>query len=348
MAPFNARTVEGLGKRGSPLQNRLSTKAIKKSRKRNPPGWYIRSVFLAGNIELIFITQSNYTNDAYFQPLVIAIRDGTHNEIENLNVLGAFVMHEGLSNNSVLYSPRSGYPRKAFVRILEEDETTPEKRKEGLQIIKRFLEHPDNNRYSTNVFIPDNWDITPAPPADLRKLDYYLEYDETVKVIRALFDGVDHHWAVDNPISANAFFTAGHIPYQAHSELGFLREEVVPVGVVPPFPHPSSAINSCEEPGSKDENKENASKVGDEFVDVKKETRNTEEHHGALLDTDEEDYKETNKCDEENKEVASDSDNSEDSNGGEEAEMGGAECDEEVDKNVVRKPSVRSLRSSRK
>ena len=119
----------------------------------------------------------------------------------------------------------------------------------------------------------------------------------------------------------------------------------MPIGVVPPFPHPSSAIDSCEVPGSKDENKENVSKVGDEFVDVKKE--NTEEHHGALLDTDEEDYKETNKCDEENKEVASDSDNSEDSNGGEEAEMGGAECNEEVDKNVDGKPSVRSPRSSR-
>ena len=49
------------------------------------------------------------------------------------------------------------------------------------------------------------------------------------------------------------------------------------------------------------------------------------------MDTDEEDHKETNKCDEENKEVASDSENSKDSNGGEEAEMGGAECDEEVD-----------------
>ena len=88
MAPFHGGTVEALGKRGSSLHNRLSTKAMRK-RKKNSPGWYIRSVLLDGNIELIFITQSDYANDACFQPLVIAIDECTHTEIDNLNILGA-------------------------------------------------------------------------------------------------------------------------------------------------------------------------------------------------------------------------------------------------------------------
>ena len=266
MAPINGASVKELAKRSSPLKNRLSFKDIKNHRKKYPPGWYLRSILLDGNMELIYITLGDLINDAHYQPLIIAITNDSDPSIEGLNILGCFRLHRSLSDDSQLIG-KSGYARKVFVRLLDDNETTPESRKAGLQVIKAFLERPENNKYDTNVYIPSSWDITPPPPASLRKVDYYLKYEETVKIIRLLFAGVDHHWASDNPISANAFFTAGYIPYQASTDLGFPEDKVVPIGVTPPFPLPQPAVDDKEKENSAEptEEKKNEEK-GEEIT----------------------------------------------------------------------------------
>ena len=235
MAPFNGAAVKEVAKRSSPLKNRLSVKDIKSQKKRYPPGWYVRSILLDGNMEIIYITQGDLINDAYYQPLVIAIGNDSDASIDGLNLLGCFRLHRSLSDDSQLIG-KSGYARKVFVRVLEEDQTSPQSRKAGLLVIKAFLERPENNRYDTKVYVPESWDLTPSRPTPLRKLDYYLKYEETVKIIRSLFAGVDHQWATENPISANTFFTSGYIRYQASTDLGFPEDVVVPIGVRPPYP----------------------------------------------------------------------------------------------------------------
>ena len=68
---------------------------------------------------------------------------------------------------------------------------------------------------------------------------------------------MDHHWASDNPTSGSAFFTPGYIPYQAHCELGFPRDVVVPTSTDSLFPNPTPVNNTVVDSTVAEGNKEN-------------------------------------------------------------------------------------------
>jgi hypothetical protein len=210
--------------RSSPLKGRKSKGDIKQTKQ--APGWYLRSRLTEGNLELIEITNGSYTTDAYFQQLIETLSSDEHDPVKDIGLMGAYYMRISLQRDEALLNAKNGYQRKAFLRILDEDETAPEKRFEALTVIKTFLEKPENNQYGTNVYIPKLWDLTPSEPQPLPKLDHVLQYKEIIRIVRDLFDNVDSNWAVNNMESAELFFTEGYVPFQAHNDLGFPMEKV--------------------------------------------------------------------------------------------------------------------------
>jgi hypothetical protein len=190
----------------------------------SPAGWYLRSCFLDGWIEAIFITTASKTEDAYYNPLVRALADDTAQPVKDIGLLGAFYQRVSLTNTAPLMNYRKGnageYQRKAFIRAVDEGEDSPEDRLAALKVIQAFLEEKRNNQFKAKVYIevPSN--------EEPKKVDNFLEYKEIVKIIKSLFDNVDADWAKNNLESAMCFFTAGHIPFAAHADLGFPLELV--------------------------------------------------------------------------------------------------------------------------
>ena len=215
--------------RSSPMKGRKSKNAIRQT-KPLEPGWYLRSTLCQGCLMLIQITNSDFSNDAYTQPLIEKIATDDEDEINQIGLLGAYYMRKSLTNPAALLNSKNSYQRKVFVCVLDEDETSVDVMFSKLQVIKRFLELPENNRYGTKVFIQQpGWDLTPPDPAPLPKLDHFVQYREVVRIVNDLFDNVDGNWAINNRESADCFFTEGHIPFQAHADLGIPIEDVMPV-----------------------------------------------------------------------------------------------------------------------
>ena len=91
------------------------------------------------------------------------------------------------------------------------------------EIIKAFLEQTGNNRYDgTKVFIQQpRWDLTPPNPAPpLLKL-FSISTEKLFSLLINFFENFHGPWATNICESADCFFSAGHIPFQAHEELGF-------------------------------------------------------------------------------------------------------------------------------
>ncbi len=216
--------------RSTPIKGRKSKNAIRQ-KKAKDPGWYLCGKLHQGCIMSIQITNSTFRTDAFFQPLIEKIASDDEDEINQIGLLGAYGMRISLENASALTNGSNGYQRRAFVCVLDEDEANAETMLAKLQVIKRFLEQPENNRYDTRVFIEQpGWDLTPPEPAPLSKLDHVFQYREIVRIIGSLFDNVDATWAVNNQESADCFFTAGYIPFDAVADLGFPVQDVIPNG----------------------------------------------------------------------------------------------------------------------
>ena len=218
-------------KRSSPIKGRMSKKQIKGMRKK-APGWYITSAVLNGQLEMINITFGDRRNDAYFHNLVQAVQDSSDDSINSLDLLGCFRRRHSLMNPVALISPRSGYQRRCFIRLLDTHELTDEFRLAGLRVIKAFLERRENNRYDTPVHIEEGaWDMT-ASTNPLPNVDNYIQYRDIKRLLAAIFGehNVGHTWAAENPEAAAQFFTAGGIPHEASYDLGF------PLSVVQPLP----------------------------------------------------------------------------------------------------------------
>ena len=222
--------VPAFAKRSSPIKGRLSKKQIKRMMKK-APGWYITSAIVNGMLELIFITFADRRNDAYFHNLVQAVQDSTDDSINALDLLGSFRMIHSLMNPVALMSPRSGYQRRCFIRLLDANELTDEFRLAGLRVIKAFLERRENNRYDTDVHIEEGaWDVTPNTNP-LPNVDNYIQYRDLKRLLNRIFgeQNVGHTWAAQNPETAALFFTAGGIPHQAAYDLGFPITNVLPL-----------------------------------------------------------------------------------------------------------------------
>ena len=227
--PTKASNGANAKPRSSPAKGRRNKKAIKQV-KPLEPGWCLRCTLYEGCIMGIQITTSNLTNDACFQPLVEKLLTDDEDEINQIGLLvGAYYMRVSLTNGNPLLNSGNGYQRRAFVCVLDEDEANSAAMLSKLQVVKRFLEQPENNRYGTKVFIREpGWDLTPPEPAPLPKLDHTFQFREIKRILESLFDDVGPDWAVSNRESADCFFTAGHIPFQAVADLGFPLDAVVP------------------------------------------------------------------------------------------------------------------------
>jgi hypothetical protein len=235
--PINTGTSAGGSNtsKWTPPKGRKSKSDIKPTPK-GLPGWYLRSCLLDGGIEGIFITTASMTEDAYYDPLVKALLEPEgQGDIKSIGLLGAHYMRCSLTSTERLMNYRRGnrvgdYQRRVFIRVIDEGEESVEKRLEALKIVKAFLEHPDHNKYNTKVYIQEpGWDMSTGQ--EPRKVDHFVEYKEIVKIIMALYNGVDAQWAQGNMEAANCYFTEGHIPFEAHAQLGFpieaVQEEIV-------------------------------------------------------------------------------------------------------------------------
>lgn len=195
------------------------------------PGWYLRSILLDGGLELILVTTSTFTNDAFINPLITELDKGeADSPLRQIGLMGAYYMRISLQNPGQLCNVKSVYQRKAFLRILdEESDSSDAKRLEVLNVMKKFLELKENNKFNTKVYIQKSpaWDMTPSGDTPLPKLDHFIQYEDIVKILHGMFDSIDGNWAASNPDSAAPYFTPGHIPFAAHTQLGFLREDVM-------------------------------------------------------------------------------------------------------------------------
>jgi hypothetical protein len=197
-----------------------------------PAGIYLRSCLCQGSQEVIFITNQTLKEDAFTIPLQAAInkaitdgdeKDNGSDPVGKIGLTGIYYMRKSLTDPDRLLNVTNSFQRKAFLRVLDEDETSAHKRLQALQVIKRFMEQDANNRFHATVFIQTKrWDITPDDiTKPLPKLDHFLQYSDIVKIIREQYNEVDEKWAAQNPTAAMCFFTEGHIPFQAHLDLGF-------------------------------------------------------------------------------------------------------------------------------
>jgi hypothetical protein len=218
------------GGAGSP-KGRKQKKDIKPSTEAQNNGWFLKAEMLCGLLELITVTTSSGVEDGYINPLIVVLNTqsddvGAVPPILNQGLMGGFFMRISLTNTDRLMNIKKGvighFQRKAFIRVVDEGEDTPEHRLTSLKVIKAFFEEASNNKFGTKVHIQEpGWDLTNTP---LRKLDNHLEYREIVKIVKELFLNVDGNWALNNMESAMCFFTAGHIPVAAHADLGFPLE----------------------------------------------------------------------------------------------------------------------------
>jgi hypothetical protein len=231
MADSAAIGGNGTGVSPGKWSGRKSKSQVKQFKGNAAVGWYLRSWLLQGGIEVILITTSSMKEDAFYNPILVALNAlNPTGAITTIGLIGAFYMRVSVGNTARLMNYRKGvvgeYQRRAFVRVIDEGEESADHRLAALRVIKSFLEEPANNKFSTKVYIAQpGWDMSTGQ--HLRTLDNFLEYKEIVKIIMVLFDGVDGGWAVNNMESAMYFFTAGHIPFAAHEELGFSVEDVM-------------------------------------------------------------------------------------------------------------------------
>jgi hypothetical protein len=220
----------------SPTKRTFSSPVGRKSKKQIVenkilPGWYLRSILLDGGLELVFVTTSTFTTDAFINPLIVELDKGeAESPLRQIGLMGAYYMRISLHNPGKLINTNSQYQRKAFVRVLDqESDSSDASRLEALNVMKTFLEAKDHNKFNTPVFIQKApaWDMTPSGDTPLPKLDHFIHYDDIVKILHGMFDSIDGNWAASNPDSAAPYFTAGHIPFEAHTQLGFLRQDVM-------------------------------------------------------------------------------------------------------------------------
>jgi hypothetical protein len=216
---------------GSPVGRKTKSQM---STTRSLPGWHIKSAYIQGGLEAIFITTGTFADDAFIKPMVDKIMESLGSDtgpaVTKLGIMGTYYMRISLANPHKLVNKKNNYQRKCLIRLLDPGEDTTEARFEALSVIKKSLEEPAHNRFATPVFLNRTaFDLTPPGTTDsYPKLDNYLQFEDAVKVVRDLFDNVDAPgWAGNNLDAAFTYFTEGHIPYAAFHALGFPLQYVM-------------------------------------------------------------------------------------------------------------------------
>ena len=197
-------------------------------------GWYIQTRTLDGGLRMFLISLSSLTDDAFTHPLSRLLESSPAEEDDDtpppteeelamleMGLWGSARMRKSLTNPTPLSNEKSTFTRKAFIQIIDPEEATEEHALEACKKFKRFFQLKKNNNYGTKVFIrKPGWNLD-VPGAPLPKLDNCIIHSDIVAIIKDMFDGVDGNWAANNLESAMAYFTEGHIPFEATYELGF-------------------------------------------------------------------------------------------------------------------------------
>jgi hypothetical protein len=192
-----------------------------------PVGWYLNSVVVPGGVELIMISKENMTEDAYLQDLTEAIENKTHPDLNKLGIIGKFSRRVSLEDSRPLQNrsnrsrKQNNFARRAFVRVLDAEEADPVSRLESLRVIQTFFASRPNSK----IFIEQpGWDLTDYDKP--LKIDNFLIFSEIVRLLKGMFN-CGENWAVKNWDAAQLFFTEGHIPYEAHEDLGVPEDKVM-------------------------------------------------------------------------------------------------------------------------
>ena len=217
-----AAKAKGSPGKGFVLSGRRNKDDIKTSKL--PAGWHIRSVLVVGLMELIFITTSSLEDDAFTNNMVTVLDDAStpsSHPLKAIGLVGAFFMRVSLADDSPLCNRRNTHHRKAYLRVLDPGQDTDESRFASLQVIKTFLEAPENNKYSTAVHLSrSGWNLN-VPDQPLPRLDSYLRCADIKAVIESLFTDHGPGWATADMDRALSIFTEGYIPFAAVADLGF-------------------------------------------------------------------------------------------------------------------------------
>ena len=198
-------------------RGRKSKKDCKQNK--NKPGWYLRYLKFDGGVGGVFLTLSDFVNDAFNKPILDSI---ANEEDETLPLYSAATLRKSLTNGEALTNAKDTYRRRVFLQVWDEGDETDEACLATLKTIKAFMELKENNRYGTPVYIQETgWKMNNSDE-DLPKLDKCIIHDDIVRFIKDCFEGTDAPgWAQDNMDVAMCFFTEGHIPSVAVDQLGF-------------------------------------------------------------------------------------------------------------------------------
>ena len=145
---------------------------VKKTKPR-ASGWHIQACLCDGLLAYFTVTLPDPANDAYTQPLTEIVgsnEEEIEHDVTEIGIIGSFFMRRSRKDNSALKNKKNDFTKKAYVLLLDTDEHNPEVLYQKLEIVKDFLEQPENNRFGTKVFLDkDTFDLTPPESEPLPK-----------------------------------------------------------------------------------------------------------------------------------------------------------------------------------
>ena len=213
--------------RGRVLAGLRTMEAMKNDRPR-PAAWYLTASLLDGQLAYFTVSAADPGNDGYSQTIVEALALKEH-PLRDEGLFASLYMSQG-RNGAPLRNKKNDYMRKCFVILMKPEEHNSETLLSKLEVVKKFLELPENNRFGTKVVLNDpehEWDLTPPMDQPLPRLQDVVQYKEILKAIGMLFASVDRHWCENNEEAAWAYFHEGHVPLEAAANLGFPLDKVM-------------------------------------------------------------------------------------------------------------------------
>lgn len=172
----------------------------------------------AADIEIIFL-EKNPGTDAYSHNLQTAVNEDGY--LKGEGVLFAVRRRRGVDDNEVMLNQTDRYPRRVFVRAV--DESTHTSRLAILTVMQAYMLRPENNRYNAEYIVNDNSDLTDEH--NLETVDHYLQDSVIVDTIIGMYEDTDDTWFASNRGLARRFFSGPIYPRIAIETLGFVNAD---------------------------------------------------------------------------------------------------------------------------
>ena len=206
----------------------------KKSSPKSRKATYVLKAIGFGNgmpLELYFYEHG--TKDGYVWPYrqICDTDEASNATLEDAGFRAYYYRRVSLELNARMLSPADGFPKIAMVRYVPDMvPSSPESRREGLNLLKAFFMDPDN----TNFPPPDIATIDITNEHDLQSVDTFIMADDVLEIMRKMFDDefLNDGFYEDNLELARTFFASPTPPADAIRYLGY------------PSPEPNFANNA--------------------------------------------------------------------------------------------------------